>query len=68
MVHPAILSIDLAVYLSQFSIVCKIVWLSGTSYYTKYEPSSLVVLVLYCLYTMYGSAVRPTILSTDLVV
>ena len=56
----------MAVYLSQFSIVCKNVWLSGTSYYTKYKPTSLVVLVLYCMYTLCGLVVSPTILSTNL--
>ena len=56
----------MAVYFSQFSIVCKNVWLRGTSYYTKYKSTSLVVLVLYCMHTMYGLVVRPTIQSTNL--
>ena len=67
-VRPTILSKDLVVYLSQFSIVCKNVCLSGTSYYTKYRPSSLIVIVFFCLYTIYSSVVRPTIISTDLAV
>ena len=63
-VRPTILSTDLVVYLSQYFFACENGWLSGTSSYTKYRPSSLVVLVLYCLYKLYGSVARPTILST----
>ena len=67
-VRPTILGINLVVYFFSSLLPVYNVWLSGTSYYTKYRPSSLFVLVLYCLCTMYGLAVRPTILSTDLVV